>query len=479
MFKNVSVLLYSAILICYSVNAAACEPSDQGALEDNSVLEYVDTAFGLDKQTRAYLHSLYDEAEVDQEWHHLRRMQSHFPHFTDELEANRAELRAYCGGAFDFADIPDLGNSFVGKATLEEVQDYATLCQNIYNIKKQGDPQRLMLVNRFKDYRLLYVLSRNKGAQISGAVLYDKQARHVVIVFAGANSGVDWAWNTLGCKSTTWYPTLTVHTGAAYQAHLQRAQVYEALDALEADRPLRVTVTGHGLGGAISTLIALDIKTRMSEATVENITFGSLRTFGIGSSFQVESFLGLGQILRVANERDPVTMHPHPNVFRHVGVPVPLQSHRDRFDYIPAGAAFGATVGFLRGLHKGPLSATQRAVKSGSRWVGAYHAMQAYLDTLPRQYLAFRELVERRVELLHRVEKAELKVEDFFPQAFERVQRAKEARRALQAQLNPDRTRARLRAELDRVTNYQAGFHAPNLEAYARLLLVAITSLHD
>jgi hypothetical protein len=484
MMLNVLLFWFSAALFCCSVNAADYEPI--------SVLEYVDTAFGLDRYTRAYLHALYEETEASDELQHLLSLQSRFPQFTDDLEANRAELRAYCGGAFDFADISDLEGSFVARASLDEVLGYATLCQNIYSIKQKGDPERLMLVYPFKEYRLVYVLSRNKGTQISGTVLYDKKTRHVVIVFAGANSGVDWAWSTLGPKSTTWYPGLTVHTGAAYQAYLQRPQVYEALDLLDADRPLRVTVAGHGLGGAMSTLIACDIKTRMPDATVENITFGSPRTFGVGSSFKVESFLGLGQVLRVVNERDPMTMYPHPNVFRHVGVPVPLQSQRGRIDHIPAGVAFGATLGLLVGMPKGPVAATKGALKGGGKRVGEYHGMQTYADTLKKQYPAFQELVTRRMELLRLLgepwdeqsskeestEKA--KEKHFFPQAFERAQRTNEARRALQAELDPDQTRTSLEAELNRVLNYDDSVvHGYGAEIYSKLLMAAIDSFNE
>jgi hypothetical protein len=338
------------------------------------------------------------------------------------------------------------------------------------------------------------VLRRNFTDEVSGAILYESAARHVVIVFAGTKSELDWLANMMGVRTESEaFEGLAVHAGFAHQAGSQLDQVYGTLDRIldklegqDLKHPLRITVTGHSLGGAMSTLLAYHIKVRMSETTVENITFGCPRAFSLGSSFRVESILGLGQTLRMANERDPVTMVPHSGAFRHIGIPVPLQSHHEHCK------VFGATLGgFLAGLPNGLLSATTGALQAGGKRVTEYHAMQTYVDNLHEQYPAFRELVLRRVELLRRVRvqsqvrpskaglKGKSKEEEFFPQAFERAQRAKKTRMLLRSELDPDWVHTKLEAELDRVFQYDERAHGGKKEEYARLLTAAIESLNE
>jgi hypothetical protein len=385
-----------------------------------------------------------------------------------ELAANREELCRHCSG-FDFQDVPDLEESFVASATLDDVLGYATLCQNVYDIRDERDAKWHLLIGRFQSYRLLQVLKRHIG-EVSGAILYDKDTRHVVIVFAGSKSGLDWLSNltSIPVELKGELEGLAVHSGFAFQAATQLSQIYGTLDGIlerlegqDESHPLRITVTGHSSGGALSSLLAYHIKKTLPQAVVENIFFGSPRAVSLDSSFKVESVLGLGQILQVANERDAFTTMPAHGAFRHIGIPVPLHSHWIA-DPTPKEAEKpnlgNAISGFFNHLNEGLEAATKHALSEGNIRLVEYHAMQTYLDSLPHQYPQFQDLVLRRVELMKRIRKGQ----------------SKQKRRNVK---HLKRIRAGLTAELESVI--ESGAEEAKIEEYSKLLLIALDSLSD
>lgn len=423
-----------------------------------SIDRYIDKYSGLDECTKAYLHEFRAGSR-----------HSNAGDLEKELAANREELCEHCGG-FDFQDVPDLVESFVANASLEDVLGYATLCEKVYDIRDERDAKRHLLIDHFQGYKLLQVLKRHIG-EISGAILYDKGTHHVVIVFAGSKSGLDWLTNLTGVqfRSEEVFEGLAVHSGFAFQAATQLAQIYETLDGLldrlegqDREHALRVTVTGHSSGGALSSLLAYHIKKTLPQTVVENIFFGSPRTFSIDSSFKVESVLGLGQILQVANERDAFTTMPAHGTFRHIGIPVPLHSHWIA-DPTPMEAEKpnlgNAISGFFNHLGEGLESAAKHALSEGNIRLVEYHAMQTYLDTLPHQYPSFRDLVRRRAELLKRIRKDRSK--------------HKKGRKVKHSK----RIRAGLLAEISYVLDHEA--KSERIEEYWGLLLAALESLDE
>jgi len=111
---------------------------------------------------------------------------------------------------------------------------------------------------------------------------------------------------------------VTVHEGFQNAYLAVRSPLLKWLSEQSAASRPKVRFAGHSLGGALSTLAAVDIK-RAGWPVVAVITFGSPKVGG-ASFAQIYQRLGLGQCTaRYVNDADPVPMVPRSaNGFEHV-----------------------------------------------------------------------------------------------------------------------------------------------------------------
>lgn len=206
------------------------------------------------------------------------------------------------------------------------------------------------ITTSFPDYEVIKIFKRNKD-QISGLMLsrFRKAEKelHLIMVFVGAQSVEDWIdtfkiSQSVGIVGTGIGQGLSVHSGvlnALNQGLLDFPDFIKSyindFDFDESNLKIRFTTTGHGLGGAISTLAAYHIKIKISQLfekcsfSVENVSFGSPKFLSPESAKIVDSVLKPAQIMRIYNQWDTVAMYPNNIFFAHAGTPVDIP---DRFD---------------------------------------------------------------------------------------------------------------------------------------------------
>eukprot|EP00750_Incisomonas_marina_P027636 INCI6215.1.p1 GENE.INCI6215.1~~INCI6215.1.p1 ORF type:complete len:1163 (+),score=165.41 INCI6215.1:491-3979(+) len=145
-----------------------------------------------------------------------------------------------------------------------------------------------------------------------------------------------------------------VHQGF-HDAYVElRDKVFKKVNALRAGlrKTVPVFVTGHSMGGAIATLCAFDLGTRLGPSNVMCSTFGCPR---IGNTAFHRNYESLGMpTWRFANSHDPVTHLPAAGTstkdrYHHVGTPVLLLKRNmliapSVLEYFGFHVAFGSVV---------------------------------------------------------------------------------------------------------------------------------------
>ncbi|MDP1723919.1 MAG: hypothetical protein Q8L85_04380 [Alphaproteobacteria bacterium] len=242
-------------------------------------------------------------------------------------------------------------NTLYSRSTEDDILFYATLCSIAYTDQRLDFTaitsevnSKLASLNR-KGYELLGILKRNlKTTPVHSAILlYNKAENHLVLAYKGTvdkDNNDDWTkinlnitkfkgQDPLGALNAPDGTKLNIHGGFA-RAYLEGIdeflpQFRELLsthfnDITTNPKPLRVTTTGHSLGGALSTIAANDMRRilrqtelakEVSRFIVENVTFASPQVYNYDSARKVERGMG-GQhnILRFAHKRDLVPSVP-------------------------------------------------------------------------------------------------------------------------------------------------------------------------
>jgi predicted lipase len=136
----------------------------------------------------------------------------------------------------------------------------------------------------------------------------------LVIAFAGSESAKDWVNNVkflhTPYPSVTQNQNLKVHYGF-YTGYLSVRSVIH--DRVESEQPEKVIVTGHSLGGGLSTLCALDVQYNFFANQPEQVvcyTYGSPK---VGNQDFVASYnRRVPQTFRIVNGGDGAPWFPRP-----------------------------------------------------------------------------------------------------------------------------------------------------------------------
>eukprot|EP00475_Leptophrys_vorax_P020857 TRINITY_DN2860_c0_g1_i2.p1 TRINITY_DN2860_c0_g1~~TRINITY_DN2860_c0_g1_i2.p1 ORF type:complete len:203 (-),score=59.85 TRINITY_DN2860_c0_g1_i2:588-1196(-) len=102
---------------------------------------------------------------------------------------------------------------------------------------------------------------------------------------------------------------ITVHSGFLDMYHIHRDAVIKYLFEVVAQYPsYEVRITGHSLGGALATIMALDVTLNYQLPNVKLMSFGSPRVgnYEFAVAFNRTSI----QHYRLVNEKDPVPHFP-------------------------------------------------------------------------------------------------------------------------------------------------------------------------
>lgn len=182
----------------------------------------------------------------------------------------------------------------------------------------------------------IYLTSRHRD---------DIKGVNVYVSFTGTFSASDiiadlTAWSAAGDPIRQLGQGLNIHKGFfKYMSEISEQFVSGLYGILKKHRNVEaISVTGHSLGGALSTIAAYHIKKVIlpnldaseeqpfyNNINVECVTFGSPRVFDGPSAQKVEEVVGKGNIVRVWNQYDPISAVPMGFLnSKHVGVDIML-----------------------------------------------------------------------------------------------------------------------------------------------------------
>ena len=169
--------------------------------------------------------------------------------------------------------------------------------------------------------------------------------KRICIVFRGSESRSDWYYDFMIVKqglrmdSLTESPSVNVHSG--FLSQLTTNDVYNTLvntiKTLLSDHPdYEICVTGHSLGGALSTLFGFMISHEVdNKVTVTSFASPRVGDWDWKKAFEAKSNL---YHYRVTNQRDAVTAVPMIKYY-HVGNNIQLKD--DKFELFPLNAIRG------------------------------------------------------------------------------------------------------------------------------------------
>lgn len=255
-----------------------------------------------------------------------------------------------------------------------DVKFYANLCDLVYLKKWQPvdeiiDAIQLELIKpSFDGYGLLtYALRNFDGSRptLSTIYLYKAENHHIIVIYKGSVHKNDWQNNFTFFRYSGLDPVgalngpdgkrLNVHSGfaSAYldgldsaSAKFERAlgDIFDMPENLE--RPLRITIIGHSLGGALAMIAGNDMPrilantgriTKPEQVKYEVLTFAAARVFDEASAKLVEEALGgKRNVVRFTDGRDIVNNLPAESLgAKHLGLSIDVNPGKGQSPLIP------------------------------------------------------------------------------------------------------------------------------------------------
>lgn len=239
--------------------------------------------------------------------------------------------------------------------TEQKVELYAKLCSLVYT-KERADFEKIKqeVENGIRnldlggEYKLIGVIKRNLRTTpaLSAILLYSSKKNHIILAFKGTvdkDNYDDWKKNLnfLKYSGSDKFKALEAPDGTKLSVHRGFAVAYlEGLDDFvpqfnsflseyakdiqrnidQEKKPLKIVVTGHSLGGALSLIAANDMRRIIrtsglikdpSKIEVGNISFASPRVYDSKSAKIVEKQMGgKHNILRFVDPDDLVPTVP-------------------------------------------------------------------------------------------------------------------------------------------------------------------------
>lgn len=159
--------------------------------------------------------------------------------------------------------------------------------------------------------------------------VYLKQldSQTLLIVFRGTDEEEDWKYNLnaiptclLEQRNDVW-GKIRVHQGFYRKFRSVKEHIVRKIDNMLSGFPmysktsLRVIITGHSLGGALSMLCAVAVKMEYDYLMVETYTFGAPRVGN--SSFANALNILVPEHVLVVNENDPACSVPSRIMYKH------------------------------------------------------------------------------------------------------------------------------------------------------------------
>ena len=162
----------------------------------------------------------------------------------------------------------------------------------------------------------------NKTTDIQVGITISETNKRICVVFRGSESKSDWYYDLMILKKKIMhdlYDDVHVHSGFFRQLHDTSVyeKIVEALKSLLEENPdYDIYITGHSLGGALSTLFGFELSHEIDNQ-ISVISFASPR---VGNQAFKDAFDGKTNLehYRVTNDHDIITGTPMV-FFKHVG----------------------------------------------------------------------------------------------------------------------------------------------------------------
>jgi hypothetical protein len=164
-------------------------------------------------------------------------------------------------------------------------------------------------------------------------ITINHEQKHFSVVFRGSESITDWYYD-LQIYKHNYKDNIWIHSGFYNQLHtdnIHQCIIKKVKSILEQNPDYKIFVTGHSLGGALSTLFGY----MLAHAIDNLVTVVSFASPRIGNYHWKKSFEEKSNLVhfRVVNNRDLITATPYINYY-HVGTDIRL--YKDSF-YINLG----------------------------------------------------------------------------------------------------------------------------------------------
>lgn len=230
-------------------------------------------------------------------------------------------------------------------ATIDEKDldenEYKIFLASTYEIDmsaQKPEIQELLNELRFSPQGRLKKFIADFDVGLQCAVTVSEKYNRVTVVFRGSDDSLDWKANLNFPKTRPAYdPEVQVHRGFNNILDASRDRIFAVIDEIISDRAATssnkydIYVTGHSLGGALTTLFGYELSLRYSDLNINAVSFASPRAGNSAFRERHDARTNLKHY-RFANNRDTVTSLGWID-FKHVGQAFHLTD--DGCDYFP------------------------------------------------------------------------------------------------------------------------------------------------
>lgn len=218
------------------------------------------------------------------------------------------------------------------QTTMEQfVSKYATNNKQIADM----DSNRMDMIRdlaKTSPHGRVHAFFNNETTDLQAGITISEMHKRICVVFRGSESASDWYYD-MSLFKTHLHDNVYVHGG--FHTQLHKEDMYDQITAelkqlLDENPDYEIYITGHSLGGALSTLYGYEIAREMpNKITV--VSFASPRVGNTPFKYAFDTQSNLTHY-RITNKRDIVTAAPNIN-YTHVGINITLTDQKYKIFY--------------------------------------------------------------------------------------------------------------------------------------------------
>lgn len=230
--------------------------------------------------------------------------------------------------ACDFAKLTMLVYEYGKTFTIDKDMNLESFVSNENLSNTINNPVRLEAIQSLAEgspHGKVHSFFNIESTDLQVGITISEVNKRITVVFRGSESRSDWYYD-LSLLKVKLQDDVYVHSGFYNQLHKEGTYEKikdEIVSLLEEHPDYKVFITGHSLGGALSTLFGYELSKIITE-TITVISFASPR---VGNSYFRKHFDEQDNLnhYRISNEKDVVTAVPMIN-YQHVGINISLNN---------------------------------------------------------------------------------------------------------------------------------------------------------